>query len=975
MEETECGALEKVLRKRDDDKDMYYIGIGASAGGLEALEALFKDMPSDSGMAFIVIQHLSPDYKSLMNELLARRTSMPVLVAANDMEVMPNTVYLNSPGNDITLVNGRFVLNAHKSQKALNLPINMFFRSLAADQGKRAIAIVLSGTGSDGMLGVRAIKEAGGMIMAQDERTAKFDGMPRSSISTGLVDFVLPPQQMGVELMHYIKHPYIKDHSLASEFEEDRQKAGTFTRILLLLRTYCGVDFTNYKENTIIRRLERRVSVNRLSSLEEYHVLLRESDKEKDTLYRELLIGVTNFFRDKDAFAILQNKVVPNLRYEKKTLRVWCTACSTGEETYSVAMLIQDYIDTHEIDCDVKIFATDIEQESLDFAGRGIYAESVVSDIAPDLLEKYFIRKDNAYQIKESIRNLVVFASHNILKDPPFSKLDLLVCRNLFIYLKSEVQQKLLAMFYFTLSPQGYLFMGSSESIGEMSEAFRVLDSKWKIYQCKEGYQRNASPGFFTMQERSILGNERSAIFGSRAAKKVCVEKVMEQAASVVLPPSLLLDSESNIIHVVNDVNDFLKVKPGQFSTSVFANISNDLSLFVSSILRRLKSKKSAVICEHITGLEEFENQRVTVKGYDLNCQGRTFYLLCFYSERQKEESGAGCIIDSKEMVNTRIAELELELQTGKENLQATVEELETSNEELQSSNEELIASNEELQSTNEELQSVNEELYTVNSEYQTKIEELSCMTEDLDNLLINAEIGALYLDCKFCIRKITPIMSKVTHIMQTDVGRPIFHISFMDNYPDLLSDLKDVLETLKPVEKELVDTDNHVWLARIRPYRTNSYAVDGVLLTLVDISSSKQVELEFENMVMKYDKQEISLARRERLMRVMFDATQTMKLFADESQKLQYVNQAAKLFFFDGEADDADNQEIYPDMPLGLREIFVRAKNSRQVQADIRVELTDAGGNKLPAVIMADPSVDGAGKFCGVIFIIRIER
>lgn len=952
-------------KKCFDNDDMYYIGIGASAGGLEALEDFFKAMPNDSGMAFIVVQHLSPDYKSLMNELLARRTKMPVVIAENDMKVMPNTVYLNSPGNDLTLVKGKFVLNFHENPSRLNLPINLFFRSLANDQGKKAIAVVLSGTGSDGTLGIRAIKEAGGMIMAQDDHTAKFDGMPRSSISTGLVDFILPPQEMGTEIMNYIKHPYMKAHKLVDEFEADKQKSDTFTRILLLLSTYCGIDFSFYKENTIIRRLERRVSVNRLSTLEDYYILLKESDKEKDTLYKELLIGVTNFFRDKEAFTYFSKQIIPNFNYEKKQIRIWCSPCSTGEEAYSIAMLVKDYIETNQIDCDIKIFATDIERESLDFAGRGVYSESVVADIDSYYLEKYFVCEDNTYQVKDCIRNIVVFASHNILKDPPFSKLDLLVCRNLFIYLKPDMQQKLLGMFYYSLNPKGYLFMGSSESIGEMSEAYTVVNSKWKMYQVKSNYSSHMTSNVFSMQEKVLLGENRLPLNGFTGSR-LKIEKIVEAAAAVALPPSILIDSDGNIIHVMNDVNPYLTIKPGRFSSSIFANISGDLSLFVSSILRRLKNKSSSVICEHITGLEHFENQRITVKAYTVNFHNGLFYLFSFYSEEHNIEENIDFSIDSKDIVSLRIAELEKELQVGKENLQATVEELETSNEELQSSNEELIASNEELQSTNEELQSVNEELYTVNSEYQSKIEELNCITEDLDNLLINAEIGALYLDSKLCIRKITPLMSKVTNIMQSDIGRPIYHISFIDSYPELVNDVKNVLENLQPIQKELTDNEDRSWSIRIRPYRTSSFAVDGILLTLFDITDSKRLERSLEDMILRLDRQEDSLEDKESLFQKIFEYTKTLKLFVNEDKKVLYLNNAAKYFF-----KNCNPGEI---LPSELKYSYEQAKTQEKMAFCSMGYLTDAIGNSKNVSIIAEPSLSPKGRFLGILFIIRIE-
>ena len=864
------------------------IGIGASAGGLEALQDFFRAMPSDTNLAFVVIQHLSPDYKSLMDELLARHTSIPIQVAADGMPILPNNIYLIPPRKNISIFHEKLYLEDNSPKKGLNLPIDIFFRSLATDKGKNAIGIILSGTGSDGTLGTRAIKEAGDMIMVQDELSAKFDGMPRSSIATGLVDYILHPSKMPEALLNYVEHPFIrKSQTRESILGKDLD---TLTKITLILRDYCGIDFSYYKENTIIRRLERRVSINRFNTLEEYLIFLSESDKEKDILYREMLIGVTRFFRDADAFSSLTKNILSKIQYNPKVgVRVWSVGCSTGEEVYTLAMLFMEYMSKNKIDCDIKIFATDIDRQSLDMAGQGFYPDSIVSDIDPGLLAKYFTRKENGYQVNENVRKIVVFATHNLLKDPPFSKLDLIVCRNLFIYFKPEMQQRILAMFYYALKPSAYLFMGSSESIGEMSEAFEPLDSKWKMYKGREGYK---SPIIRDMPLPRTHSNEAETQFIMRSPLRPIpkIDKLLDNALASFMPPSFIVDENDNIMHVVNDINPFIELQSGRFSQNLLGILKSDLSLFVNNLLRKLKKDKKDIVFENISGVKGLVKKSVKIEGRAVAVERNSYYIISFIID-DKKPAKRGVKKNTVDVeVSNRVIDLEKELQTSRENLQATVEELETSNEELQSSNEELIASNEELQSTNEELQSVNEELFTVNSEYQTKIEELTRMTNDLDNLLKNTEVGALYLDRSLCIRKITPIVTKITNILPTDIGRPISHISVMSNYNDLVNDIDTVVETLQSVDKEILADDGRVWQARVRPYRTDYNAVEGIMITFIDITNLKNAESE-----LRYSK--------DMLLKIL-DNSPLAKTLLDKDGQIIYANKPAEKIFGITQAD-----------------------------------------------------------------------
>lgn len=815
----------------------YIVGIGASAGGLEALQEFFKAVPLNTGIGFVVIQHLSPDYKSLMDELLARHTKLSIKKAEDGMPVEPDTIYLIPPRNNLSIFHGKLLLEDQGKRSGIILPIDIFFRSLAKDLGNKAIGIILSGTGSDGTLGTRAIKEAGGMVMAQDERTAKFDGMPRSSISTGLVDFILPPKDMPEALMNYLKHPFI-DQSKNTESILTGD-SDNLTKVMMLLRDYCGIDFSYYKENTIIRRLERRLSINRFEKLEDYLVLLSESDKEKDILYRELLIGVTRFFRDEAAFAVLRNTVLPKiLESGQRQLRLWSVACSTGEEVYSLAMIIKEFLEENNLDIEVKIFATDIDKHSLELAGQAFYPESIVSDVDQLLLAKYFVKRENGYQVSESLRKMAIFATHNVLKDPPFSKLDLIVCRNLFIYFKPDSQARVLKIFQMALKPGGYLFMGSSESLGVYTDAFDVISSKHKIYLKKPGVKLNF-PHDLPLESGAKKQDDVLNFRGIRAQVQKR-DQLSEKILEAFLPPSFVLDEQMNILQVINDVNPYLQLRSGKFSQNLTSLVAKDVIAIINNIFRRLKGKREKIAFDGVKMIRDNKSFKVNIEGRVIHYEeDRSIYLVSFYDPKiVTADDEIKEVVHLEDQFKDQLTELQNELQFTKENLQATVEELETSNEELQASNEELIASNEELQSTNEELQSVNEELYTVNSEYQSKIDELTQLNNDVNNLLKNTEIAALYLDRKMCVRKFTPGFAKVSKLLDSDIGRPVTQLATAFVYKEFMEDVYKVQETLQPIEKEVLADNGTLYLLRIVPYRTDYQAVDGILVTMVNIAS-----------------------------------------------------------------------------------------------------------------------------------------
>jgi len=833
--------------QKKTEKDIRIIGIGASAGGLEALQVFFRNVSDNSGHAFVVIQHLSPDYKSMMDELLSRHTKMDIAVIEDGISIKPNTIYLIPPRKNLKLFNNQLFLTKQDNQTVLNLPIDIFFRSLADEKGKDAIGIILSGTGSDGTMGTRAIKEKHGMVMVQNEGTAKFNGMPASAISTGLVDYILAPEDMGRELGNYLRHPLVIRKAHTQEIP--RKGMDAMSKVVMLLKEYSGIDFSYYKENTINRRLERRISINRFNNLDDYLIYLEDSDHEKEILYREFLIGVTQFFRDKEAYHSLEENVLENIfTNNRKVVRVWTTGCSTGEEAYSIAIQMHEVAEKHQFKGEIKIFASDIDKRSIDIAGKGFYPDSIIADIEPSLLIKYFARKDDGYQVKEDIRNSIVFATHNVLKDPPFSKLDMIVCRNLFIYLKPEIQLSLLSRFYYSLLPEGYLFMGNSETLGGMSDAFEVIDQKNKIYKFKKGY----NPPIVDSLSLGINKSETTRVTqtnGNSSERKSKQSDILSDVINDFVPPSIIVDSNYYIINVINNINPITEIQAGNYTNELFSILPKDLGLFVNNLLRQLKNKEKNKISRNIAGIKSLKNKTIKIEGRKIQKNDQLYFMLTFEllkntPESTKDQRNEAIHIESEKGV--RIVELEKDLKTAKENLAATVEELESANEELQSSNEELIASNEELQSTNEELQSVNEELYTVNSEHQQKIEELTRLNNDINNLLKNTEIAAIYLDSKLCIRKITPHVSKVTNVIDTDIGRPITHLSVIDSYPDLANDAYKVTETLKPIDKEIIGKDNQPFFARLRPYRTFNNAVDGVMITFVDISELKSLKQDY---------------------------------------------------------------------------------------------------------------------------------
>jgi len=846
----------------EKNKVKYMIALGASAGGLEALQMFFNNMPLNSRLAFVVIQHLSPDYKSLMVELLSRQTQMKVMRVHDEVKVEPDSVYIIPPKKTMIIKNDTLHLTEQQRTHGLNLPIDEFFRSLATSFAENAVGIVLSGTGSDGTMGVRAIKEAGGLVIIQDEVSARFDGMPRSAMSTGLADFIMPPQDMPGQILKFINHPVISKKSHNDSLEED---GNFFVQILSILKKKTRVDFMHYKPNTVLRRIERRMGIVQTNTLENYLRFVESDTNELKLLYNDLLIGVTKFFRDKESFNILKEKYIPIIfenakKRELDIIRIWNVACATGEEAYSLAILFHDHMRKHHLSFDIKIFATDIDHEAIKFAGNSIYPESIVADVDIEYLSRYFEKVEAGYRVSRTIRQSILFAYQNIISDPPFTKVDLISCRNFLIYIKPSIQKKILSIFNYALLSNGYMFLGNSESIGEMEKEFISADPKHRIYKhCGVGKMPiRTSMGISSSSTIAMLPELLvSNTFKPRHqfdTQKLYYETIIKK----LTPTLLIVNDQRKLVNSIGNVDQFLKVPEGDATHDITQMLPKELSMAVTSGFHKILKEQRQIIYQKIRVKNE-KNIRVISLKIDIfhnpkNYQ--TFFMLIF-KEHESEENVPEKIHveDSKEFANERIYDLEQELLFTKENLQATIEELQTSNEELQATNEELMASNEELQSTNEELESVNEELNTVNSEYQEKVTELTDLNNDINNLIISTNIGIIFLDRDFCIRRFSLDSIKEIDLRSQDIGRPLhtFSIPMMKN---MTESMKQVMETGEMVQKNICTKDKNWFLLRIQTYRNENKIIKGLVLTFTDINELKL----FEQMLIKSEELRRSL-------------------------------------------------------------------------------------------------------------------
>jgi two-component system CheB/CheR fusion protein len=831
------------------------VGIGASAGGLEALENFLRHVPRNSGMAFVIVQHLDPTRTGIMAELLQRATGMKVIQVKDRTRVQPNCVYVIPPNKDMSILHGVLHLLEPASPRGLRLPIDLFLRSLAQDQKEHSIGVILSGMGSDGTLGLRAIKEKGGLVLVQDPATAKFDGMPRSAINSGLSDIVAPVDDLPGRILAYLQRtPLVPTPELA--LEDKTQSA--LEKAIILLRAHTGHDFSHYKKNTFYRRIERRMGIHQIEKIADYVRYLRENSQELNLLFKELLIGVTSFFRDGAAWTELREKVIPALiarRPDGHVLRAWVPGCSTGEEAYSLAMMFKEAREKMKLGKKItlQVFATDLDKDAIDKARQGIYPENISADVSPEQMRRFFTKEERGCRVSTEIREMVIFAPQSVIVDPPFTKLDILSCRNLLIYLSSELQKKLIPLFHYSLSPGGILFLGSAETIGAFTDLFAPLNNKLRIFQRTE-FALRVEPIDFPPSFAPPLpaGTDAHPETKTPASLQSLADQVILER---YCPPAVLVNDKGNILYVSGRTGKYLEPAAGKANWNIFVMAREGLRYELTNAFQKALRQAGGVA---ITGLGTGTNGgehfvRITVQRLETPEPLRGLVMIVFSDMAAPPETRASSRpvkVGKTPARSARPAELErkyqqvcLELQTTREEMQTSQEELKSANEEMQSTNEELQSTNEEITTSKEEMQSLNEELQTVNNELQAKVDELARSNNDMKNLLNSTDIATLFLDNDLNVRRFTTPATKIIQLIPGDVGRPITDLASDLLYPELPEDAREVLRQLGFKERPISTRDGRWFTVRIMPYRTLDDRIDGVVITFADITAAKSLE------------------------------------------------------------------------------------------------------------------------------------
>ncbi len=842
------------------------VGIGASAGGLQAIKEFFEHAPRDTGMAFVVILHLSPDHQSVAGKIIQDSTRMPVLQVSEGVPIEANHIYVISPAQTLGMDNGWLRIEPPQPRNGVHVAIDLFFRALADVHQERAFCIVLSGTGSDGAVGLTRIKEQGGVTMAQALDDAEFDGMPRAAIATQMVDLVLPVAQMPaklVELWHHsrtIQLPLTSEHTPMRPTSEREALAAEqlLQDILSQLRTGTGHDFKHYKRATVLRRIERRMQVTAQPDLRAYYLFLQDRPEETRALLGDMLIGVTNFFRDREAFDALERDVLPLVvnggpgpRSEKDEIRVWSAGCSTGEEAYSLAMAFSDRILADDRQAKLQVFATDIDERAISHGRQGLYNPAIITDVSPARLRQYFLKEEDHFRIRKEVRERVLFAKHSLLSDPPFSQIDLITCRNLLIYLDREVQREILQMFHFALRPGGYLFLGSSESADACPDLFMPVDKRNRIFRAKTGTATSRRTptmprGGYVRSPPSIKPDQ------ALAPRKLSVADIHLRAIEKSAPPSLIVDANADILHMTETVGHYLRLVGGELSRNLLTLIHPDLRLEIRTALFQMHQSGAAVRSRQVKLEREGRHYLVelTAQPYkDAEVEGEFALVLIAETELDAAEQPeqAGVQTDNQVLSN-----LERELQRTKLHLQDTIEQAEVSSEELKASNEEMQAINEELRSateeletSKEELQSINEELLTVNYELKTNVEETDKINDYLTNLIASTDIATVFVDRSMRIKWFTPRATEIFSMLPVDTGRSLLDITHRLDYADLAGDAASVFETLTLIEREVSSTDQRWYIVRLLPYRSSEDHIDGTVLTFIEITQRRLAEEE----------------------------------------------------------------------------------------------------------------------------------
>ncbi|HVI06699.1 MAG TPA: chemotaxis protein CheB [Candidatus Binatia bacterium] len=844
-------------------QDFPVVGIGASAGGLEAFSDLLRHLPETTGMAYVVIQHLDPKHHSDLREILSRTTRIPVQEVTDGAQIKPNTVYVIPPNTSMALQDGHFHLAARLLTRGQHMPIDHFLHSLAEARGNRAIGVILSGTASDGTEGVRAVKAAGGITFAQDQESAKYGSMPHSAVSAGCIDFVLAPAEIAIELTRVARHPYLTPASIQA-LESASGSDGEMEVLLALLRNASGVDFTHYKPSTLQRRIKRRMVLQRIEKLKDYVQYARSTPDEVDELFQDILIHVTGFFRDPAAFVSLRKRVLPNIFKDKKaqTVRIWVPGCSTGEEVYSLAMTILEYLwlETSKTtrsplgSMPFQIFATDISETALDRARAGLYSEALLADVPPERLRRFFVRLDGGYQIVKPVRELCVFARQNVAKDAPFSNMDLISCRNLLIYLGPLLQKRVIPTLHYALKPDGYLMLGESESLGAFADYFNPVDKKAKIFQKKKSATRLVS--FFGATDFGIRRGVVDEVRLPREAAPVLnLEKEVDRLLmSRFVPASIVVNEEMEIIHLRGKTGAYLEPAAGLPTFSLSKMAREGLLVDLRAAISAAKKGKTTVRREGVRVQSEGQAREVNLEVTPLRgpSANERFYVIVFQeaiSPAEKSRAGGRRAAAVRDGASRENAQSKRELEQLREQFQSLIEEHETTTEEFKSANEEVLSANEELQSTNEELetakeelQSTNEELTTLNEELQNRNVELTSVNNDLLNLLGNVTVPVVIVDHDLRIRRFTPPAQKLMNLLPGDVGRRLMEIRPNLDLDDLGKYARETIENVVPVEQEVRETGSGTWFQmRVRPYKTWDNKIDGAVISFENIDALKR--------------------------------------------------------------------------------------------------------------------------------------
>lgn len=822
----------------------YLVCIGASAGGLGALESFFRACSADSGAAFVVVQHLSPDHKSMMASLLARHTTMPVVTVENDMQIAANHVYLIPPGSVMHVSDARLRLSP-KNPRGLTLPIDIFLHSLATVYGRHAVGVILSGTGTDGSRGVVSINAAGGFVMVQDPETSAFDGMPRSAIATGVVDAVLEAEALPVRLLAHLRDPHAVPVPASAVDARNLSADDTLGEVLQLVHQSSGVDFSEYKPTTVLRRIERRQQVRHTQNMSEYLNLLRSDPNEVMALRREVLISVSSFFRDPDTFSVLAEQVIAPLvasRDAGDTIRVWVAGVATGEEAYTIAMLFREAFEAQRRWPRLKIFATDLDQGCIEQAGLGQYPESASAELSGERLERFFVRNGDRFVVKSELRQCIVFARHNLLADPPFTRMDLVSCRNTLIYFKNRAQERALRSLQYALNEGGVLLLGPSESLAANAQSMDTVDQRAKLFR-----RHGKVPTVIPERHGGVPLLREAQRFVTRNMAPPSVDHAETAQAMLMshyVPPAILVNERQEAVHMFGDVSPYFQPRDGAASL-VLSRLLPEVLVPVASALVYKATRDGARVYADPLALPQADGSTTPVRlvAHPVGTgEGGRLTLLCF-EQHTAEPPAAPTVVSVGAEAMARINRLEHELAATRENLQATIEELETSNEELQATNEELMASNEELQSSNEELQSVNEEMNTVNAEFQEKLQQIDRIHADLESMTRALGEATVFIDARQHITRFSPDATRVFKLRDTDLGRPLDDIAHNLVYPDLMADLRLTASTHRLIEREVGSTDGKAnYLARMLPYRIASLAEPGVVITFIDVTSVRNL-------------------------------------------------------------------------------------------------------------------------------------